>query len=352
MLEGKNVLIIGGTGSLGGALLARLLAGKDGGPRSITVMSRDEMKQAEQTNRYQKMYGSIWNARGTPLSSALRFLLGDIRDFGDTAAALDGIDIVINAAALKQVPNCEYFPDQALRTNCAGTTNLIRAIKEHSLPVSAVVGISTDKACEPISVMGMTKALQERMLIAANLTCPNTRFLAVRYGNVLSSRGSVIPLFTDQIRQGGPVTVTDPGMTRFLISLDQAVDTIFAALDHGLRGEIFAPSAPSATVGNIAQALIGGRPIAMRAIGMRPGEKYHEVLVSAEEARRTTSRGGYHVIRPMLAELRDESAGETRAGALSSADAVLSPDATVELLARHGLVEARQDRSSKAALAR
>jgi FlaA1/EpsC-like NDP-sugar epimerase len=245
---------------------------------------------------------------------------------------VQGADIVVNAAALKQVPTCEYFPVQAIATNCDGPSNIVRAIREHAYAVEAVVGISTDKACKPVNVMGMTKALQ-----AANVLSPRTRFICVRHGNVLASRGSVIPLFLDQIRQGGPVTITDPGMTRFLLSLDQAVDTVFAALADARPGETYIPRTPSATVMNIARALIGTRTIALETIGVRPGEKMHEILVSEEEVPHCVERGEYYVIQSMLPELNPETAHDGLKTEYSSADRVLSAEATAALLRHHGL---------------
>jgi UDP-glucose 4-epimerase len=249
-------------------------------------------------------------------------------------------DIVVNAAALKQVPTCEYFPEQALLTNCIGAVNIVRAIQDNGYPVKAVVGVSTDKACKPVNVMGMTKSLQERIFIAANILNPGTRFICVRYGNVLASRGSVIPLFIDQIANGGPVTLTEPSMTRFLLSLDQAADTVFTALRDARAGETYVPRAPSATVENIARVLIGGKSIQTKVIGIRPGEKMHEIMVSEEEAHHCVSRGEYFAILPMLPELRRDAPAEANAlsGEFSSADTVLDAKATAELLRRHGLV--------------
>jgi UDP-glucose 4-epimerase len=216
----------------------------------------------------------------------------------------------------------------------------VRAISENRYPVETVVAISTDKACKPVNVMGMTKALQERIFVAANVLNPQTRFICVRYGNVLASRGSVIPLFHDQIRNGGPVTITAPDMTRFLLSLDQAVETVFAAIAGANPGETYVPSAPSATVGNIARALIGKRRIKTRIMGIRPGEKMHEIMVSDEEAHHCMRRKDYLVIVPMLPEL--SVAGRDKTPALSrefsSADNILSPKATLDLLKRNRLM--------------
>jgi UDP-glucose 4-epimerase len=216
--------------------------------------------------------------------------------------------------------------------------NLVRAIHEHRFPIDAVVGVSTDKAVKPVNVMGMTKAVQERILIAGNLRSHGTRFVCVRYGNVMGSRGSVIPLFLDQIRRGGPVTVTVPEMTRFLLGLDQAVDTVLGACADARRGETFVPRAPSATVVDIARALIGEREIPIEVTGTRPGEKHHEILVSEEECRRTSERDGRYVIAPMLPELENGPASTpVLRREYCSADGALGLRETAELLARHGL---------------
>jgi len=185
-----------------------------------------------------------------------------------------------------------------------GPTNIIKAIQEHQLRVHTVVGVSTDKACKPINVMGMTKALQERVFIGANITIPKTRFICVRYGNVLASRGSVIPLFLDQIKRGGPVTITTKDMTRFLIPLEKAVEVIVAAILGGQRGETYIPQIGSTSMVNLAKAMIGTKPIRIEYTGIRPGEKVYESLVAAEEAWRTVSRGKYYVIKPLLPELK------------------------------------------------
>ena len=205
--------------------------------------------------------------------------------------------------------------------------------------MEAVVGISTDKACKPVNVMGMTKALQERIFVQANLHCAATRFVVARYGNVLASRGSVIPLFHRQVRAGGPVTITTPEMTRFLMSLDQAVDTILAALVGAHPGEIVVPRIPSARMTDVAAALIGERPIEIRFVGIRPGEKTHEILVSEEEALRTVRRGDYYAIAPMTPELQpktdDPPYGERE---YSSADHLMPHSGVVDLLRSHGLL--------------
>ncbi|MDH3514520.1 MAG: polysaccharide biosynthesis protein, partial [Gammaproteobacteria bacterium] len=203
-----------------------------------------------------------------------------------------------------------------------------------------VIGISTDKACKPVNVMGMTKSIQERIFISANILNPQTRFICVRYGNVLASRGSVIPLFHDQIRKGGPVTITVPEMTRFLLNMNEAVDTVFTAIREARRGETYVPYAPAATVLNTAKALIGERKIEIRITGIRPGEKMHEIMVSEEEANHCVKRGSYFAILPMLPELRETGAAEPNAlkKEFSSADTVLDFAGTVDLLKRHRLL--------------
>jgi FlaA1/EpsC-like NDP-sugar epimerase len=340
MLEGKRILITGGTGSLGQVLTRRILSGERGTPSKVIVLSRDEAKQHEMRLWYLHQAATTDEVVYSNFQRALEFRIGDVRDFADVGAAVRDADLVVNAAALKQVPTCEYFPEQALLTNCIGASNIVRAIREQGHPVEAVVGISTDKACQPVNVMGMTKALQERILLAANILVPRTRFLCVRYGNVLASRGSVIPLFHEQIRRGGPVTVTVPEMTRFLLSLDQAVDTVFAALAGGLAGETWVPPSPSARIIDLARVLIGDRPVEVQVRGVRPGEKLHEILVSAEECRHTFARDDYQVIAPMLPELAGAGQG-TQAPLgreLSSADAVISPEEIEALLRRQALL--------------
>ena len=340
MFQGKRILVTGGTGSMGKTFVHRVLSGEQGTPKKVIVFSRDEAKQHDMRMGYLHRAAATDEVIFNNFRNVLEFRIGDVRDYGDVCSAVKDADIVINAAALKQVPTCEYFPAQAILTNCIGAANIARAIEENGYPVGTVVGISTDKACKPVNVMGMTKSLQERILISANVLNAKTRFICVRYGNVLASRGSVIPLFHDQIRNGGPVTVTHPKMTRFLLSLDQAVDTVFAAVRDAKAGETFIPRAPSASVVNIAKSLIGKRRIAIKVTGVRPGEKLHEVLVSEEEVHHCVKRGDYYVIRPMLPELRRDKGRETNALAreYSSGDNVLSLEATARLLKRTRLM--------------
>ena len=232
----------------------------------------------------------------------IEFRIGDVRNYDSVERAVAASDLVFHAAAMKQVPICEYFPGEAVATNIHGADNVVRAVRANER-VHTLVGVSTDKACKPINVMGMTKAVQERIIVEGNLHQDHCRMIAVRYGNVLSSRGSVIPLFKQQIKSGGPVTITLPEMTRFLLSLDRGVDTIFAAVDKALAGEIYVPQISSARVTDVAELLIGDRPIETVITGIRPAEKIHEILVSEEEVYRTTERDGYFVIQPQLPEL-------------------------------------------------
>lgn len=347
IFKGKRILVTGGTGSMGKTFVHRVLSGKLGTPKKVLVFSRDEAKQHEMRMAYLHRAVTTDEVIFSNFRNVLEFRIGDVRDYGDVCTAVKDADIVVNAAALKQVPTCEYFPGQAIMTNCLGAHNIVRAIQENSYPVGTVVGISTDKACKPVNVMGMTKSLQERILIAANVLSPKTRFICVRYGNVLASRGSVIPLFHDQIRHGGPVTITVPKMTRFLLSLEEAVDTVLAALKDARPGETYIPTAPSASVVNIAKALIGKRRIPVRVTGVRPGEKLHEILVSEEEVNHCVKRGRYYVIKPMLPELRE--AGAAKPNALrkeySSGDNVLNLAATTQLLKRSGLMVEDRDAS-------
>ena len=340
VLSGKRVLITGGTGSMGKVLVRRILTGELGEPAKVIVFSRDEAKHLQMRMAYLQKTVSTDEVIYRNFLRSLEFRIGDVRNYSDVVSAVRDADIVIHAAALKQVPNCEYFPEQAVATNCLGPENIVRAIREYLFPVETVVGISTDKACKPVNVMGMTKAIQERIFTTANILVPQTRFICTRYGNVLASRGSVIPLFHEQIRCGGPVTVTVPEMTRFLMSLEEAVDCVFAALRWARPGEVFVPTAPSATVMNIARALIDSRPIDIVITGIRPGEKLHEVMVSEEECHHTYKRGNYYAIASMLPELqpprsqRDQPLNRE----LTSADCVLSFEETKQLLARHGML--------------
>ena len=302
-LDKKRILITGGTGSLGKVLTRRILSGQLGTPQSVVVFSRDEAKQHEMRMEYLNRRSVTEDVMYHNFERTLQFKIGDVRDFHSVAQALTNIDIVFNAAALKQVPACEYFPYEAVRTNIEGAENIVRAIKELRLSVETVVAISTDKACKPTNVMGMTKAIQERIFLTANIDFPKIRFFAVCFGNVLASRGSVVPLFLDQIDVGGPITLTDKRMTRFLLTLDQAVDTVFEAMQFAEAGETYIPKIKAALIVDVVSALVGKKKIEIKETGVRPGEKLHEVLVSEEESFRTISRGNYFAIKSILPEI-------------------------------------------------
>jgi FlaA1/EpsC-like NDP-sugar epimerase len=337
--DGKRLLITGGTGSLGKLLVRRLLSGEMGNPEWIVVLSRDEAKQHEMRLEYLHKVAPTDEVVFSNFQRQLRFRIGDVRDPNAVTAAVRDADVIFNAAAMKQVPTCEYFPHEAVETNVNGAENIVRAIEQHQLPVETVVGVSTDKACKPVNVMGMSKAIQERIFLQGNMRAPETRFICTRYGNVLASRGSVVPLFLDQILNGGPVTITTQEMTRFLLALDDAVDLIFTAVASAEPGETLVPHAPSARIVDVAAAMIGDRRIETKFIGMRPGEKVHEILISEEEAPRTIARNGHYVIRPMLPEIRSDHTYETPlTQEYSSADHVQSAEGTLELLKERRLM--------------
>jgi FlaA1/EpsC-like NDP-sugar epimerase len=334
-LEGKRILVTGGTGSLGQCVVRRLLGGELGRPAKIVVFSRDEAKQHYMRLSYLHKEAATDEVIYRNFQDLLQFRIGDVRDYASLVQALRDVDVVIHAAALKQVPSCEYFPSEAVQTNILGAQNLVRAVRESSTPIETVVGISTDKACKPINVMGMTKAMMERILVTANLDSQHTRFACVRYGNVIASRGSVVPLFIDQIAHGGPVTITTTDMTRFLLSLDQAVDTVLAAVLEARAGETYIPRVPAARITDLAEVLIDGREIRIEVTGIRPGEKIHEIMVSEEECYRTIERGEYYVICPMLPELRPQIDRPALTSEYSSERITLDHDGLRTLLAPH-----------------
>ena len=283
MLKDKRVLITGGTGSLGTQLVKRLL--DIGTCKDIVVFSRDEAKQHDMRQKFQ----------------GVKYVIGDVRNPESITNAVHKADIVFHTAALKQVGACETNPWEAVLTNVYGVHNIIEAAKSGN--TETVIGVSSDKGSQQINIYGATKFLQERMLVQANLETP-CRFISVLYGNVMGSRGSVVPLFQQQIDGGGPVTITSPYMTRFMISLDLAVDTLLDALESALPGEVYIPyGLPSATIGDIATVLIGDRDIDKKIIGVKPGEKTDEILVSGQEVNRTLLRGGYCVLSPQVQEM-------------------------------------------------
>ena len=341
MLSGKRVVVTGGTGSFGQVLVRRLLEGSAGLPEEIVVFSRSEATQHSMRLAFQERQVATDDiVYDEHRHQRLVFHIGDVSNYPAVSSVLRNADVVFHAAALKQVPTAEYHPFEAVRTNVIGAENIVQAIREHNFSIETVVGVSTDKACKPVNVMGMTKAIQERILAQAAIDCPDTRFLLARYGNVLASRGSVIPVFNQQIRAGGPLTVTTPEMTRFLLSLEDAVDIVFAALRDGYSGETWIPRVPAARMVDIAAALIGDRDIEVKITGIRPGEKIHEVLVSEEEAARTYDRGDYLAIEPILPELRptDPPGKPFEGREYSSGDELIDLAAATELMKRHRLM--------------
>jgi UDP-glucose 4-epimerase len=346
-LDGDTVLITGGTGSLGQTLLRRILNGDFGTPTKIIVLSRDEAKQHALKAAWKRAAAATEEILYDNFDDLIELRIGDVRDYDSLFDAVRRADVIFHCAAMKQVPTCEYFPAEAAATNVTGAHNLVRAVRATGRP-RAVVGTSTDKACKPINVMGMTKAIQERVLIEGNLEQDHCRLVAARYGNVLSSRGSVIPLFEHQIAAGGPVTLTLPEMTRFLLNIDGAAETLFAALRSAQLGEILVPRLPSARIKDVAEMMIGEREIELVITGSRPGEKVHELLVSSEEAPRTVEREGYLAIKPQLPELQGPEEQPALDREFSSADAAISGDELRALLARgHFVDEAMSEGSTR-----
>ncbi len=278
MFKDKVLLITGGTGSFGNAVLNRFL---DSDLKEIRIFSRDEKKQEDMRIKYN--------------NEKIKFYIGDVRNYRSIEDAMDGVDYVFHAAALKQVPSCEFFPIQAVETNILGTNNVIEAAINHN--VKKVIVLSTDKAAYPINAMGMSKALMEKVAVAKgrNLRDDQTVICRTRYGNVMASRGSVIPLFCDQIEQGKPLTITNPEMTRFMMTLEDAVDLVIYAFEHGQQGDLFVQKAPAATIDVLAQAVkeLKNSDAEIQHIGSRHGEKLYEVLVTKEEMVGAEDLGDY-----------------------------------------------------------
>ena len=339
LLSGRRILITGGTGSLGQALVKKILSGEVGRPEKVIVFSRDEEKQHNMRLEIQKKAAATDEVIYEQSAQTLEFMIGDVRSYDSLVHAVKKADLVVFASALKQVPTCEYFPYEGVLTNTLGAQNLVRAIERHGRHVDCVIGISTDKACKPVNVMGMTKALQERVLLSANLYIQSTRFVCVRYGNVIASRGSVIPLFLSQIATAQPLTVTAPEMTRFLISLEQAVNAVLTALEVCRAGETFVPRLPSARILDIAEVLRGERNLPIIFAGVRPGEKIHEILVSEEEAFRTVALENSFIIQPILPELRGARAGfRTLDKEYSSAEGLVDKETIKSILIQAGIL--------------
>ena len=287
MFNNKILLITGGTGSFGNAVLRRFL---DSDLCEIRVLSRDEKKQDDMRKKYK--------------SDKLKFYIGDVRDYQSVLNAVRGVDFIYHAAALKQVPSCEFHPLEAVKTNVLGTENVLEAAI--NCGVKRVVCLSTDKAVYPINAMGISKAMMEKVAVAKARSSGNTVINVTRYGNVMASRGSVIPLFTQQIRAGQAITITDPNMTRFMMTLDDAVDLVLFAFEHGQPGEVFVQKAPASTIETLAEALTGllGMPEhPINVIGTRHGEKLYEALLSREEMVAAQDLGGYYRVPPDLRDL-------------------------------------------------
>jgi UDP-glucose 4-epimerase len=299
MFSDQVLLITGGTGSFGNAVLRRFC---DSDFREIRIFSRDEKKQDDMRKRF--------------ANSKLKFHIGDVRDYRAVLNAVRGADYIFHAAALKQVPSCEFHPLEAVKTNVLGTENVLEAATQSG--VKRVVCLSTDKAVYPINAMGISKAMMEKVAVAKSRNSAETTICITRYGNVMASRGSVIPLFVEQILAGLPLTITDPAMTRFMMTLDDAVDLVLYAFQHGRPGETFVQKAPAATIATLAQAIcdvVGRHDHEIREIGTRHGEKLYEALLSREEMAAATDLGDYFSVPPDLRDLNYSKfveEGETR----------------------------------------
>ena len=282
----KVLLITGGTGSFGNAVLNRFLRTDIG---EIRIFSRDEKKQDDMRHDFQ--------ARMPEVANKIKFYIGDVRNKSTLKYAMKGVDYVFHAAALKQVPSCEFFPMEAVKTNVMGTDNTLDAAIDAG--VKCVICLSTDKAAYPINAMGITKAIEEKIAVAKSRLSGDTKICCTRYGNVMCSRGSVIPLWIDQIRKGNPITLTEPKMTRFIMSLEEAVDLVLFAFEHGKNGDILVQKAPACTIQTQAEAvceLFGGKKEEIKVIGIRHGEKMYETLLTKEEAAKAIDMGNFYAV--------------------------------------------------------
>lgn len=280
----RVLMITGGTGSFGNAVLNRFL---DTNIKEIRIFSRDEKKQDDMRHEYQAKYPSI--------ADKIKFYIGDVRNIDSLREATHGVDYIFHAAALKQVPSCEFFPMEAVKTNVIGTDNVLTAAIDAG--VKSVICLSTDKAAYPINAMGITKAIEEKVAVAKSRNSRNTKICCTRYGNVMCSRGSVIPLWIDQIRNGNPITVTEPSMTRFIMSLEEAVDLVLFAFEHGENGDLLIQKAPACTIKTQAEAvcdLFGGNKEDIKVIGIRHGEKMYETLLTNEECAKAIDMGNFY----------------------------------------------------------
>ena len=284
IFAGKNLMITGGTGSFGNAVLNRFLQTDI---KEIRIFSRDEKKQDDMRHEYQAKYPEY--------AGKIKFFIGDVRNLQSCKDAMPGVDYIFHAAALKQVPSCEFFPMEAVKTNVIGTDNVLTAAIEAG--VKAVICLSTDKAAYPINAMGITKAIEEKIAVAKSRYSGETKICCTRYGNVMCSRGSVIPLWIDQIRNGNPITLTESKMTRFIMSLEEAVDLVLFAFEHGQNGDILVQKAPACTIQTQAEAvceLFGGKKEDIKVIGIRHGEKMYETLLTNEECAKAEDMGDFY----------------------------------------------------------
>ena len=284
IFAGKTLMITGGTGSFGNAVLNRFLRTDIA---EIRIFSRDEKKQDDMRHEYQAKYPDV--------AHKIQFYIGDVRSLESCRSAMSGVDYIFHAAALKQVPSCEFFPMEAVKTNIIGTDNVLTAAIEAN--VESVICLSTDKAAYPINAMGTSKAMEEKIAVAKSRYSRNTKICCTRYGNVMCSRGSVIPLWIDQIRHGNPITLTEPKMTRFIMSLEEAVDLVLFAFEHGENGDILVQKAPACTIQTQAEAvceLFGGKKEDIKVIGIRHGEKMYETLLTNEECAKAIDLGNFY----------------------------------------------------------
>ena len=284
IFKDKVLLITGGTGSFGNAVLCRFL---DSDIKEIRIFSRDEKKQDDMRHEYQVRYPDV--------AHKIKFHIGDVRDLQSCRNVMHGVDYIFHAAALKQVPSCEFFPMEAVKTNVIGTDNILTAAIEAG--VAVVICLSTDKAAYPINAMGITKAIEEKVAVAKSRYSGKTKICCTRYGNVMCSRGSVIPLWIEQIRSGNPITITEPSMTRFIMSLEEAVELVVFAFEHGKNGDILVQKAPACTIATQAEAvceLFGGKKEDIKVIGIRHGEKIYETLLTNEECAKAEDLGEFY----------------------------------------------------------
>ncbi|MBU5430221.1 polysaccharide biosynthesis protein [Kineothrix sp. MSJ-39] len=338
LFKDKTLMITGGTGSFGNAVLNKFLRTDI---KEIRIFSRDEKKQDDMRHEYQTKMPEV--------SDKIKFYIGDVRDLQSVRSAIHGVDYIFHAAALKQVPSCEFFPMEAVKTNVLGTDNVLTAAIEAG--VESVICLSTDKAAYPINAMGITKALEEKIALAKSRISGKTKICCTRYGNVMCSRGSVIPLWIDQIKSGNPITVTEPSMTRFIMSLDEAVDLVMFAFEHGENGDLLIMKAPACTIKTQAEAvceLFGGKKEDIKIIGIRHGEKMYETLLTNEECAKAIDKGNFYRVPADKRSLnydkyfKDGDAGRNTLTEFNSNNTtLLNLEETKEILARLPYIQER-----------